>query len=267
MNKYLAISKTTIEQEMAYRINFVMSRVRNLFGIILLYYLWSSVFASGTTQVFGYDREKILTYVFMVLIIKSFVFTSKAGDIAGEIAQGELNKYLVKPINFTYYYLAKDAGAKLLNTLFSVFEFALLFLLFKPPIVIQGDISTLFFFIISLLLAVLIYFNIVRLTSFITFSLPEYAWGAHFLISGVITTFLSGAVFPIDILPLALQKAIYLTPFPYLLFFPLEIYLGRLTMDFIIFGVAMSFFWLLILFFISQRVWRSGLKVYGAYGG
>ena len=45
MKKYWSIFKISFEQEFAYRLNFILWRVRNVFQILLTYFLWSTVFA------------------------------------------------------------------------------------------------------------------------------------------------------------------------------------------------------------------------------
>ncbi len=62
--KYISIFKISFAQEFAYRLNFIMWRVRNVMQILLLFFLWTTVFSDPARVVFGYDRAKMLTYVF-----------------------------------------------------------------------------------------------------------------------------------------------------------------------------------------------------------
>ena len=103
MKKYLQIFKLSFQQEFAYRLNFVMWRVRNILQIILLFFLWSSVFKDPQTEVFGYNQEKILTYVFGILILRAIVFSARAVDVAGEISNGDITNFLLKPVSYFKY--------------------------------------------------------------------------------------------------------------------------------------------------------------------
>jgi len=98
------------------------------------------------------------------------------------------------------------------------------------------------------------------------FWMPENGWAAQFLFIAIITDFLSGGVFPLDILPLAFQKVLYSTPFPYLLFFPLQVYLGKIAGLEIIRGLATAFTWVFILFMTVKFIWAKGLRRYSAEG-
>lgn len=266
MNKYLQVFKITFAQEFAYRINFIMWRVRNVLQIFLVFFLWDTVFAQPGRVVFGYDRAKILTYVFAILIVRALVMAARTQDVAGEISSGELSNFLLKPISYFKYYLTRDISSKTLNLLFAFFETVILFLILKPPFFLQLNPVNLLLFGLSLIIAMLIFFLMMFIISSIPFWVPEAGWGMHFLITVVLTEFLSGAIFPLDILPEGVQNLLYLTPFPYLIFYPIQIYLGKITGFALIKGIALSGFWAVLLYFVLNNVWRRGLKLYQGHG-
>lgn len=266
MHKYLQVFKISFQQEFAYRLNFVMWRVRNVIQIFIVFFLWDAVFRDPGKMVFGYDRAKILTYVFGILIVRSLVLSARAVDVAEEIASGDFSNYLLKPFSYFKYWLTRDFSSKVLNLIFAFFEFMLLFVLLKPPLFFQSNSFYLFAFILSLILAILIFFILLFLVSSVPFWMPESGWGAQFLFVGIITEFLSGAVFPLDIFPSLIQKILYALPFPYLIFFPLQVYLGKLSPPQVFQGLGLAFFWLIILWFLLKIIWNRGLKVYQAFG-
>lgn len=265
MNKYLSIFKISFQQEIAYRLNFIMWRVRNILQIFLVFFLWDTVFSSPGQVVFGYDRAKILTYVFGLLIMKSLVTSTGTIDIAGEISQGTLSNYLLKPISYFKYWFARDLSSKSINMIFAVFEFMILWVLLKPPIFLQTNIPLFFFFILSTGLAILLFFIIMIIFNLFPLWYPEQAWGLVFLLL-IFVDFLGGGIFPLDILPEIVQRIIYATPFPYLLFVPLQIYLGKFSIDLAFRGVLISSFWVGILTVILVNMWNLGLKAYRSEG-
>lgn len=266
MKKYLSIFRISLEQEFAYRINFVMWRVRNVIQIFIVFFLWDTIFSDSSRVVFGYDRAKILTYIFGLLIVKAFVLSARGVDVAGEIADGRLTNYLLKPISYFKYWLARDLSSKTLNLIFATLEASLLFLLLKPPFFLQTDPLLIFGFLVAVALAVFLFFTALFITSFVPFWYPEIAWGAQFLFMFIFTEFLSGAIFPLDILPLPIQNALYLTPFPYLIFFPLQIYLGKISFPLMLKGLMVGVFWSAVLWFSMRSLWTKGLKAYRAEG-
>jgi len=266
MNKYLQVAKVSLKQEIAYPVNFIMWRIRNVIQILLVYFLWNAAFSSPGRILFGYDRDKILTYVFGVMLVRAFVLSSKSMDVAGEISRGELSNSLVKPIGYFKYWLSRDISSKALNLFFAAAEIIVLYVLLRPPVFIQGSIFVNLLFFFSIIVAILLFTLILFLVSSITFWLPEMGWSVHFLVTTVVVEFLSGVLFPLDVFPLVVQKIINLTPFPYLVFFPLQVYLGKLTSPELVKGFAVDTLWLFVFIYILNIVWKKGLKVYEGYG-
>ena len=266
MKKYLSVFRISFQQEFAYRANFVMWRVRNVLRIFLVFFLWDSIFSDPGRTLFGYDRSKILTYVFGILIVRAFVLSARAADVAGEIANGDLSNYLLKPVSYFKYWLTRDLSSKVLNMGFAGVEALLLFFVLKPPFFIQTQMAPLVIFAASLFLAMFIYFTLLFITSAVPFWMPEMAWGAHFLMTVIFIEFLSGALFPLDILPKGIQTVLSYTPFPYLLFFPLQVYLGRVVGAEALKGILVSGVWLVILWFAMNAIWKRGLKAYQSHG-
>ncbi|MBU0572522.1 ABC-2 family transporter protein [Patescibacteria group bacterium] len=266
MKKYLSIFKISFAQEFAYRVNFIMWRVRNVLQILLVFFLWSTVFTNPQTELFGYNREKILTYVFGIFILRAIVLSSRAVDIAGEIARGDLTNYLLKPLNYIKYWFTRDISSKALNLSFATIEITILYFFLRPTFFIQTNPLQILLFLTSVLFAIVMFFGLLVLVNFITFWLPEGGWASQFLVIVIFTEFLSGAVFPIDILPEAIQNVLYALPFPYLMFFPLQVYLGKLSMAVMLQGLFISGLWMIVLIIAMNRMWAGGVKKYSAVG-
>ena len=266
MNKYLQVFKVSFQQEFVYRVNFIMWRVRNVLQIFLVFFLWDTVFADPDRVVFGYDRAEILTYVFGLLIVRGLVLSARSIEVSGEISRGDLSNYLLKPLNYFRYWLTRDVSSKVLNLVFAIGETTILYFLLKPPFFLQTSPISLVAFIIAILLSMFIFFVLLFITGSIPFWVPEAGWGSQFLFIAVFVEFLSGALFPLDVLPDVLQNVLNLTPFPYLIFFPLQVYLGRISGFALARGLLISAFWAVALWFVMNAIWRRGLKVYQAHG-
>ena len=78
--------------------------------------------------------------------------------------------------------------------------------------------------------------------------------------------FLAGTAFPLDIFPQSVTALLKLLPTSYLIYFPAQIYLGRLGSEEIVQGLIIMLLWLGILVFLSRIIWKKGLQIYGAYG-
>ena len=57
------------------------------------------------------------------------------------------------------------------------------------------------------------------------------------------------------------------TPYPYLLYFPVEVSLGRLAGGDLGRGLAVQAGWVVLAFLLARFVWSRGLRRYTAVGG
>ncbi|MBI3385207.1 ABC-2 family transporter protein [Candidatus Gottesmanbacteria bacterium] len=263
MKKYYQIFSNTWQEYMTYRLNFVMWRVRVVLRLLIIYFLWQAVF--GVRQeLFGYSREQMLTYVLFTPLITSIITGSRSMDIGNEINQGDLSNYLLRPTSYFRYWWTKDLADKALNIIFSIFELIILFLVFRPPIFWQPDLFRWLLFLLAIAISTFLYFYLNVILAFVAFWTPDY-WGPRFLIF-MVQEFLTGGIFPLDILPKNIFNVILLTPFPYLTFFPLAIYLGKSEGIYQWGGLLISSIWAIIFFRVMILIWRKGLKTYTADG-
>lgn len=240
-----------------------MWRVRGILQFLALYYLWISLLPSHQT-IFGYNQSKILTYMFFGNIIGSTVFSTRAAGLGEEINNGNLSNHLIRPINYFMVWAATDAGDKAMNIFFAAGEFALLFMVLKPPLIIQGSVFLIFLTLISVVLATVLIFYINILLGSIGFWSNE-TWAPRFIF-GILLQFFSGVYFPLDIFPKPIFAVFQVTPFPYLIFFPLKIYLGQLSNSEIVYGFFISGIWAVIMYYFARYVWTVGIKSYTAQG-
>ena len=234
--------------------------------IFVAFFLWDKIFTDPTRIVFGYDRSRILTYVFGIILVRALVLSARAMDVSSDIAQGDLSNYLVKPISYFKYWFTRDISSKALNISFALGEFLILYLILKPPFFFQENLLIIGAFIFSVIIAILIYFFLLFIVSSVPFWSPELGWGSHFFVTIILIEFLSGALFPIDILPIGIQKVVMSLPFPYLIYFPVQVYLGKISGIFLVKGLYISLAWVFVLFFAMKFIWKRGLKAYEGIG-
>lgn len=265
MSKYLTIFTISWQNELTYRLNFLVWRIRNILRLLMTYFLWKGVFVAKS-QVFGYSQDQVLTYVFLVLIISTIVLSAPSSDnIGGEIGSGDLSNYLVKPVSYLMYWFTRDLASKLLNLVFATFEVSLLWLLLRPEISFPTDPVVVTAAMISSLLAMVAYYFISVSARLSAFWAPENTWGVSFLVL-ILIDILAGGIFPLNILPKALSILLQLTPFPYLIYYPIEIFLGKLTGWELIRVLAQSAIYLLLMYMLMKYLWNKGLRVYSAEG-
>jgi len=264
MSKYFQVFKVTFQEYFVYRLNFLLWRFRAVVQLLVLYFLWQAAIPEGVT-IFGYDQAKILTYILGTSVIRSFVLSSRSIDVAGQIASGDLSNFLLKPLSYLKYWFAKDVTDKLLNLFFSLFEVSLIIIILKPPLLAQTNLSLVFLALLATILGIILYFYLSFLLSLLAFWSPENPWPVRFLFD-IFVGFFAGGLFPLDILPKGIFLVLRVMPFSYLLFFPLDIYLGKLNLGEIFIGFGICFLWIIIAYQAVRIFFRLGLKNYAAWG-
>jgi len=76
--------------------------------------------------------------------------------------------------------------------------------------------------------------------------------------------FLSGLIFPFEVLPDGLREILLWTPFPYMVWFPAELAVhGEAP---VLRGLLTMAGWTIFFYLLSRWLWRKGLKHYSAMG-
>ena len=264
MTKYLQIIKLTFEEYFTYRLNFLMWRVRNLVLMSTQVFFWLAVLATKD-GLLGYQKQQLLSYALLTGLMRGIVLSSRTADVAGMIRNGEINKLLPRPISFFGWLVGRDIADKSLNTLLALMEFALVVKLLGLNLVRPAGEQVVYFLLA--LAGAIVLFWLVSLGLALVAFWTEDIWALRFVFGVVFLEFFSGAFFPIDVLPKWLQTIFNLTPFPSMIFLPLQIWLGKVTGVLLIKPLVLSAFWLMAFWIIVKLLWSWGMKKYGAYGG
>jgi len=263
MKKYITSASIAFGEYFVYRLNFILWRVRNILSVLMMYFLWHAVYLTRI-DMFTYTRESMLTYILLIIFVGSVVLSTRAYKIAEDITTGNLKTFLLQPINYLGVALSKEVTDKLINITFSLVEFAILFIVLHPPLVLPQSMGTLFLFAIALFLGASLYFEFGVILSCIGFWSRE-VWAPRFLFY-IIVTFLSGMYFPLDIVEGPLGVVLTLLPFGYLIYFPIAVFLERLPPSMLLNGFFLSLLWLLVLSLVSHKMWQKGLRTFTAEG-
>lgn len=261
MNKYFTIFTTTLQEIFAYRLNMVMWRIRQVFVFLIPFFIWRAVLGGGG-EIYGYSFAAIMTYLFGTTVLRSLVMGSRTIDLGWMINTGALTIPLMRPIGIFRYFFTRDLADKLFNLSFIMIEIPLLLWLFRPPVFIQSDPYAISLFLCSLILAILIYFFINIIFGSLAFWSRD-VWAPRFLLM-VVMEIATGAMFPLDMLPQVWQKVMLLTPFPYLLYVPLKVYLGQDPL--LVSHLITSLIWTIVLGLLAHFIWQKGIKSYEAEG-
>ncbi|PJC80919.1 hypothetical protein CO009_00790, partial [Candidatus Shapirobacteria bacterium CG_4_8_14_3_um_filter_35_11] len=153
---------------------------------------------------------------------------------------------------------------KLFNLFFMFWEFILILLLFKPELAMPS-LFNFIAFILFLFLSIISFFFYSLVISFIAFW-SEDAWSSRFLFGVVFITIFSGQYIPLDFLPPVIGKILDYTPYPYMFYYPLKVWLGQIDQNMIYLRLLNGSLICIFFYFLSQFMWLKGKQKYQSYG-
>lgn len=262
INKYLTLTNLSWQSGLVYRTSLIMWRLRQFLGTLMSLTIWQVLY-QNKENIFNYQKNEMLGYILLVSILQSIILSTIMHSLSSDVYNGRISKILVKPINFFAYFISLDLADKLKNIFFAFFEGILLFLIFQPQLVLPSP-TTLLFFLVTTIIGMAIFFLVQFLFGSMGFWTPD-TWAPRFLFF-MFLNFTAGKMFPLDILPSLIQKIIFFTPFPYLSYIQIQIFLDRVNQGQMINYLAMSIFWLIFLSLLTKKIWEKGIKEYSATG-
>ena len=262
MHKYLSLLSLSWQNGFVYRTSVLLWRFRNVLSTIMSLTVWSVIF-QDQSSLFQYSKEQLISYIFLVAVLQSLVFTSALNGLSSTIYSGDLSQILIKPINLFGYLGIQEVADKMKNFLFIILETVFLYLIFHPVLSFPkiGLVPILLFWTVG---AVLMSFLIQLLFGALGFWSPE-TWGPRFLFF-MFADFTAGKLFPLDILPPLVQRILFFTPFPYLSFVQIQLYLGKYSTSEIIYHTIILCFWIFVSSLLVTKIWSKGIKSYSASG-
>jgi ABC-2 type transport system permease protein len=260
LRKFLVELKASWHLTLEYRIAVFIWIFAMVLPLIMLAG-WLSIAESGPVGRFG--REDFIAYYIASLFVRNLTGIWVIWEQDRDIRQGRLSFKLLKPMNPIVHYIALGLGSKPIRVgILIPVVLAIPFLI--PGVHFVTDPLQLALFVPAVFGAWAIAFLIQYTTGLLGFWISQSlslhdAWFAVF-------SLLSGYLIPLELFPPRVRDVLFLTPFRYMLSFPVEIFTKQLNLAQIVQGLAVQWMWLLVFYFLYRFVWARGLKRYSAVG-
>ncbi len=262
MHKYFQLFSISWQNGLVYRTSVLLWRLRQFLSTVMALTIWTVIFDSSD-QYLQYSQPEMITYIFIISILQSLILSTSLHGLGMRVYGGQLSQELVRPVNLTAYFATQEAADKLINVFFVIIETIILFILIKPEIIFPS-FPLLILTILWSLGGVSIFFFIQLVFGSFGFWSPD-TWGPRFLFF-MFLEFTAGKIFPLNILPLFIQRIVSFTPFPYLSFAQVQLFINAYSPNEIILHSFKIVFWIIFLFLLSQFLWKKGLRNYTAAG-
>jgi ABC-2 type transport system permease protein len=252
--------KTTFASMVQYRASLAIWMISHVLEPLVYLIVWSTVSKSSGGKVGDYTSSSFAAYFIVLMLVNHVTYTWIMYEFEYRIRQGILSFALLKPIHPIHSDIADNLSSKLITFPFMLLVAAGLAKIFHPGI--SPPIWVLAAFVPVLVLAFLVRF-------FLEWALAQAAFwttrvSAINQIYFVLLLFLSGQMAPLTLFPHSIQIIAAILPFRWMIGFPVELLLGRLTPGEFLRGIVIQMIWVVLGFVLVHILWRAGVRIYSA---
>jgi ABC-2 type transport system permease protein len=268
MKKYWHVINIGIQNNLTYRFNFLARTVFGFIPLLAMLYIWRTIYLgkpAGST-IGSYSLAEMISYYLLTAVVDALTAVNEDDwQIAADIKDGNISQFLLKPIDYLTYRLCLFFSGRLTYLLVTAAPLALFIAWFHKSLALPPDWTTFGFFAVSILLTALLQFFMSYTMAMLAFWVLEVSTFIFILFA--FEYIASGHLFPLDILPPGLQRVLEYTPFPYQLYFPVSIYMGKTAGPALLHGLCVQLFWVAAAYGLARFAWARGIKRYSAVGG
>jgi ABC-2 type transport system permease protein len=250
-------------EQWQYRANYIMYLFYWLVSPIIYLAVWTSI-ANVKGDVNGFTANDFITYYMTLLIVDQVTSNIVIHTFGYKIQDGTLSGELIKPIHpMLTNALVNNIAFKALTIMGLVPIWIFLFFIYKPDysgIALNGVLLSIPAMLLGFFVNYLLSATITALAFWTTrvYSIHEFFYALILLFSGQFV--------PLTLMPKIIQDIAQYLPFQLLIYYPIQLILGKLSTDQIVQGYVSGAIWLLVSLLLFNWVWRKGVKRYSAVG-
>jgi len=250
-------------EQWQYRANLIMYLLYWLVSPIIYLAVWTSI-ANIKGSVNGFTANDFVTYYMTLLIVDQVTSNIVIHTFAYKVQDGTLSGELIRPIHpMLTNALVNNIAFKALTIIGFIPVWIILFFLYKPDyshLTLTGILVALPAMIMGFLVGFLLSAAITSLAFWTTrvYSIHEFYYALILLFSGQFV--------PLPLMPKLIQDVAQYLPFQLLIYFPIQLILGKLSSAQIVQGYVTGIIWLVVAISVFNWIWRNGVKRFSAVG-
>ena len=259
---YRAQLQNTFAIMFQYRVTMLIWMIGLVLEPLMYLVVWTTVAGSQGGSVGGYDAGGFAAYFLVLMIVNQLTFTWVVDGAEWKVREGHYSPLLLRPIHPIHRDIGENVTYKALTLVVLLPIAVLIGMAFDARLSPPG--WAVIAFVPALLLAYLARFVIDWTVSLLAFWVTRMS--AINQTYAVVTVFLTGQIAPLELFPMPVRVAASVLPFRWLVSFPVELLLGRLTPRETLVGLGMQALWLGLGLLMLRVMWRAGVRRYGAVG-
>jgi ABC-2 type transport system permease protein len=267
MFKYWHVIGIGIQNNLTYRFNFLARSLFGLLPLVAILNVWRAIYeGKAQPNVGSYTLAEMISYYLLVTIVDALTAVNEDDwQIAADIKDGNISQFLLKPIDYLMYRLCLFFSGRVTYLAVAAIPLGLFILSLSKYFILPKTLATFACFLFSVVLTALLQFFTSYALAMLAFWVLEVS--TFIFIVFAFEYIASGHLFPLDILPRNLERVLYYTPFPYQLYFPVSIYMGKTVGAGLIQGLIIQGLWVVAGYGLARFAWARGIKKYSAVGG
>jgi ABC-2 type transport system permease protein len=250
-------------EQWQYRANLIMYLLYWLVSPIIYLAVWTSI-ATAKGNVSGLTANDFVTYYMTLLIVDQVTSNIVIHTFAYKVQDGSLSGELIRPIHpMLTNALVNNIAFKALTMIGFIPIWTVLFFLYKPDfshVTITTVLTAVPALIMGFLVSFLLSASVTSLAFWTTrvYSIHEFYYALILLFSGQFV--------PLTLMPKFIQAVAQYLPFQMLIYYPIQIILGKLSQAQIVQGYIVGGIWLIVSIVVFNLIWRNGVKRFSAVG-
>lgn len=273
MATWWTILRICLEERLVYRGDFALGTLMRFLPIVTQIFLWFAVFTARQGRPLeGYGYEQFVAYYLLTMVSRAFSsMPGLASGIANQIRQGEIKKYLIQPVDMLGFLLLSRVAHKAAYYSVALAPFALVFFLCRsyftdlPAHAATHSWTTAAAFVAALAMSFLLGYFLEASLGLIGFWFLEV--NSLLFVYMLMNFFLSGHMFPLDMLPEPWRTVVELCPLQYLAYFPVAVFLGKFQGLELVRALLVEVAWLAFFVVLSRWLYWRGVRHYSGFGG
>ena len=260
MKKLLSYFRIYLLDTLTYRGDVLLFTISGIAQPLINIMIWLSVSGYAATP---FSQAEFVKYFLLVMVIGTWTSAWAGVFVSRDIRLGNISPFLLKPVSFVYHQIANNIAEKTIKFVYLLPVVVLLFFVFNITL-FSFNFLILPVLLLILFASTIMLFVVDMCIGFAAFWLDDSE--ALFDFFGIGMFFFSGRFIPLMLMPEAIQRISIILPFRYMLSFPVELILGKLSNQDIAIGMAIQLMWLMALVVLYRSLWIKGIKRYSAVG-
>jgi ABC-2 type transport system permease protein len=263
INIYRSFIKIEVAVKFQYRAATLLNMLQMAVEPIIYLTVWRTVANAHSGTVGDFSSDELAAYYIIFTFMRQFVAATGLWLFEWRIREGQMSVLLLRPLHPIHGDIAENISYKIFSSIALIPVLVVMTIAFNARF--TTDLGLWLSFILAACFGATIRFIVQYALAYIGFWTTRL--DAIWMMYSISQTFFGGTLAPLSLLPAPLLLVASLLPFRWMLAFPIELLMGRLSTEQIIGGFIAQGLWIAGSTVVMIALWQVAVRRYGAVGG